>query len=155
MQDTLQSNQYMKQHAFSLQKLNAMFGFQERQRKREAPPQPHGEEDLGLSEDAAAAENTAAMAVAAGEVAAATAQAHAASPGSEEHKTAEVRQLSCCCRHSVLSATHTASDVGLMQPLGCPNVGAFCCSYQHALDVHCLHNVAAACKDFNAEGSEC
>ncbi|KAL0023373.1 hypothetical protein WJX77_012324 [Trebouxia sp. C0004] len=61
----------------------------ERQRKREAPPQPPVEEESGLSEDAAAAENTAAMAVAAGEVAAATAQAHAALPGSEELKTAE------------------------------------------------------------------
>ncbi len=71
--------------------LSAMFGFQERQRKRQAPPQPLVEEESGLSEDAAAAENTAAMAVAAGEVAAATAQAHAALPGSEEHKTAEVK----------------------------------------------------------------
>lgn len=66
---------------------------QERQRKREAPPAPASpaEEAPGLSKDAAAAESSAAMAVAAGEVAAATAQAQAAVPGSEEHKTAEVR----------------------------------------------------------------
>lgn len=70
--------------------------FQERQRKREAPlPPPPIEEPSGLSKDAAAAENTAAMAVAAGEVAAATAQAQAAVPGSDEHKTAEVSILSC------------------------------------------------------------
>ena len=63
---------------------------QERQRKREAPPPPLVQASPDLSEDAAAAENTAAMAVAAGEVAAATAQVHAAVPGSEEHKSAEV-----------------------------------------------------------------
>ena len=65
---------------------------QERQRKREAPLPP---EEAFLSKDAAA-ENTAAMAVAAVEVAAATAQAQAAVPGSDEHKTAEVRQSFCC-----------------------------------------------------------
>lgn len=65
---------------------------QERQRKREAPAAALPvQEASGLSKDAAAAENTAAMAVAAGEVAAATAQAQAATPGSEEHRTAEVR----------------------------------------------------------------
>ena len=64
---------------------------QEQQRKREAPPPPPlVQASPDLSEDAAAAENTAAMAVAAGEVAAATAQVHAAVPGSEEHKSAEV-----------------------------------------------------------------
>ena len=68
---------------------------QERQRKREASPAPPppAEEAAGLSKDAAAAENSAAMAVAAGEVAAATAQAQAAVPGSEEHKTAEVSSM--------------------------------------------------------------
>lgn len=43
------------------------------------------------------------MAVAAGEVAAATAQAHAAVPGSEEHKTAEVVS-SCATGVSAYSA---------------------------------------------------
>ena len=68
---------------------------QDRQCKQEAPlPLPPTEEPFGLSKDAAAAESTAAMAVAAGEVAAATAQAQAAVPGSDEHKTAEVRAVS-------------------------------------------------------------
>ena len=96
--------------------LNAMFGFQERQRKREAPLQPLVEEESGLSEDAAAAENTAAMAVAAGEIAAATAQAHAALPGSEEHKTAEVKpavlllqaHFIVCHMHSFRHWSHAA-----------------------------------------------
>ena len=81
---------------------------QERQRKREAPPPPPlVQASPDLSEDAAAAENTAAMAVAAGEVAAATAQVHAAVPGSEEHKSAEVScappltDISSCCRPSL------------------------------------------------------
>jgi len=74
---------------------------QERQRKREAPPPPPAEEVSVLSEDAAAAENTAAMAMAAGEVAAATAQAHAAVPGSGEHKTAEVSGASSRNQHHV------------------------------------------------------
>ena len=83
-------------------------GFQERQRKREAPPQPLVEEESGLSEDAAAAENTAAMAVAAGEVAAATAQAHAALPGSEEHKTAEVKPAVLLLQaHLIVCHVHT------------------------------------------------
>jgi len=111
----------MKQHPFSLQKLNAMFGFQERQRKREAPPQPPVEEESGLSEDAAAAENTAAMAVAAGEVAAATAQAHAALPGSEEHKTAEVKpavlllqaHFIVCHIHSLRHRYHAAFGLSI------------------------------------------
>ena len=68
---------------------------QDRQRKREAPlPPPPTEEPFGVSKDAAAAESTAAMAVAAGEVAAATAQVQAAVPGSDEHKNAEVRAVS-------------------------------------------------------------
>ncbi len=117
-----------------------MFGFQERQRKREAPPQPLVEEESGLSEDAAAAENTAAMAVAAGEVAAATAQAHAALPGSEEHKTAEVKPavlllqayFIVCHMHSFRHRSY--------EPLGCANVGAWW-SHQHALCVQCSYDV--------------
>ena len=77
----------------ALQQHHSCF-LQERHRKREAPlPLPSTEEPSGLSKDAVAAENTAAMAVAAGEVAAATAQAQAAVPGSDEHKTAEVRAI--------------------------------------------------------------
>lgn len=81
---------------------------QERQRKREAPLLLPVEEPAGLSKDAAAAENSAAMAVAAGEVAAATAQAQAAVPGSDEYKTAEVR-ANCPALQSALQCTSSAS----------------------------------------------
>ena len=89
-----------------------MLTLQERQRKREAsalpPVAPPAEETAGLSTDAAAAENTAAMAVAAGEMAVATAQAQAAAPGSEEHKTAEVR--------CTISFLHTYSFIAGQTP---------------------------------------